>query len=335
MTLPGGPTQMNVFEGSTAIRDFLNPDKASPIPLVELPDEFTPARGEGVRIFAKLMYLLPLLNIKLLPALNMLLEAKASKKLDGVHTLVEASSGNTAFSLAVLARLFDVPRTVAILPWDVAPGKLELLRIAGVEPILRREEVNELSGIAYARAMGTQAGFFNAGQYENEANPAAFEKWIGPQIWSQTDGKMTVFAAGLGTTGTLVGAGGYFRRCSENVRLVGGVCKPNEGVPGVRSLERLREIQLDWKAVADAVIEMGAAASFKKSLQLCRAGLVAGPSSGLALGALQHFLETSKANSSLDQLRNPEGEIIAVFICPDTPFPYLDKYSTHLAPSDF
>jgi cysteine synthase len=326
---------MNVFKGSTAIRDFLNPDNASPIPLVELPDEFIPVRGERVRIFAKLLYLLPLLNIKSLPALNMLLEAKAAKKLDGVHTLVEASSGNTAFSLAVLARLFDVPRTVAILPWDVAPGKLEMLRIAGVEPILWREEANGLSGIAYARAMGRQAGFFNAGQYENDANPAAYERWIGPQIWSQTNGKMTVFASGLGTTGTLVGAGRYFRRCSENIRLVGGICRPNEGVPGVRSLARLREIQFDWKAIADAVIEVGAADSFKKSLQLCRAGLVAGPSSGFALGSLQQFLETSKADSSLDQLRNAEGEIIAVFICGDTPFPYLDKYSTHLGPSDF
>ncbi len=86
------------------------------------------------------MYLLPLLNIKSLPMLNMLVEAKASGKLDGVHTLVENSSGNAAFSLAVLATLFDIPRTMAILPWDIAPGKLELLRVAGVETTLKRED---------------------------------------------------------------------------------------------------------------------------------------------------------------------------------------------------
>ena len=223
MTTQNGQFGLNVFEGSTAIMDFLNPENSPPVPLVELPAEFNPCRDQRVRIFAKLMYLLPLLNIKSLPMLNMLLEAKASGKLDGVHTLVENSSGNAAFSLAVLATLFDIPRTMAILPWDIAPGKLELLRVAGVESTLKREDPLGVSGIADARAMGEQPGIFNAGQYGNEANPAAYEKWVAPQIWDQTRGKITVFAAGLGTTGTLVGASRYFKRNKRNVSLVGGI----------------------------------------------------------------------------------------------------------------
>jgi cysteine synthase len=335
MNSPNGQFGLNVFEGSTAIRDFLNPDNSPPVPLVELPGEFNPCRAEGVRIFAKLMYLLPLLNIKSLPMLNMLIEAKDSGKLDGVHTLVENSSGNAAFSLAVLATLFGVPRTIAILPWDIAPGKLEILRVAGVESMLKREDPLGVSGIAEARMMGERPGFFNAGQYGNEANPAAYEKWVAPQIWNQTKGKVNVLAAGLGTTGTLVGASRYFKRNKKNVSLVGGICRPGEAVPGVRSLARLREIEFDWKGAADAIVEVGTVESYKKSMQLCRAGIVAGPSSGFALVALQRFLEEKKADSTLDQLRNADDEVVAVFICSDTPFAYLDKYSTHLDSSDF
>ncbi len=335
MTSPTSQFGLNVFEGSTAIGDFLNPDNSPPVPLVELPAEFNPCRAEGVRIFAKLLYLLPLLNIKSLPMLNMLMEAKASGRLDGVNTLVENSSGNASFSLAVLAAQFGVHRTIAILPWDIAPGKLEMLRIAGVEPMLKRDDPQSASGIADARAMGKQPGFFNAGQYGNEANPASCEKWIAPQIWEQTKGKITVFAAGLGTTGTLVGASRYFRRNKRNVSLVGGICRPNEAVPGVRSLARLREIEFDWKGAADAIVEVGTVESYKRSMQLCRAGIVAGPSSGFALVALQRFLEGRKKDSTLDKLRNADGEIVTVFICSDTPFAYLDKYSTHLDAADF
>ena len=75
--------------------------------------------------------------------------------------------------------------------------------------------------------------------------------------------------------------------------------------------------------------------SFKKSLELCRAGLMAGPSSGFALVGLLKFLRGREAASTLDGLRNADGEVIATFICADTPLPYLDKYSTHLDPSDF
>src|SRR6266404_438163 len=97
-----------VFAGPSAVRDFLNPENNPPIPLVELPASLNPFHDQGVRIFAKLMYLLPLLNIKSLPALNMLLQAQTSGNLDGVHTLIENSSGNTAFSLAVMARTFGL-----------------------------------------------------------------------------------------------------------------------------------------------------------------------------------------------------------------------------------
>jgi cysteine synthase len=330
-----GDSRLAFFQGPTAIRDFLNPQNHPFLPLVELPDHLNPFHADGVRILAKLMYLLPLLSIKSLPALNMLLEAEAAGKLKDVDTIVENSSGNTAFSLAVLAQCFGISRVTALVPWDIAPGKLDLLRLCGVEPRLQKEAAGMPSGIAQARTAGREAGCFSPGQYENDANPGAYEKWVAPQIWAQTEGQLTVFAAGLGTTGTMVGASRYFRKVGKRVALVGAVCAPDSAVPGVRSEARLREIGFDWRGSADCVIEVDTKASFKRSLHLCRTGLMAGPSSGFALAGLLRFLEIQSQNSGFDRFRNSHGEVCATFICADTPLPYLDKYSTHLDPADF
>lgn len=282
------------------------------------------------------MYLLPFLNLKMLPALNMLLEARAHGRLEAVETIVEGSSGNTAFSLGVLAELFGVRRVVALVPWDIAPGKLDLLRLCGVEPRLIRPADGQPSSIQQARDAGRPGGSFNPGQYDNEANPGAYEKWVAPQIWDQTREKLTVFAAGLGTTGTLVGSSRFFRRVSgPQVKLVAAICDSNSAVPGVRSDAGLREIGFPWREAADCVVEVATKESFKKSLELCRAGLMAGPSSGFALCGLLRFLRAEREAGTLDRLRNADGEVVAAFLCGDTPLPYLDKYSTHLDPEDF
>jgi cysteine synthase len=319
-----------VFEGPNALRDFLNPDNSPPLPLVELPAGLNPLHDENVRIFAKLMFLLPLLNIKCLPALNMLLEADANGRLENVETIVENSSGNTAFSLAVLARLFGIAHISALVPWDIASGKLDLLRLIGADPRLQRESADGPNGIDLAREFGSDHGNYNPGQYHNEANPAAYEKWVAPQIWEQSRGKITVLAAGLGTTGTLVGISRYLRQKSRAVKLVGAVCGPNSAVPGVRSESRLRPIRFAWRKAVDSIVEVDTRESFRNSLDLFRAGIMAGPSSGFALAGLLRFLGQEARAKRLDTLRNSDGDIYAVFICGDTPFPYLDKYSTHL-----
>jgi cysteine synthase len=326
---------LGVFEGPDSIREFLNPANCPPLPLVELPEKLNPYRAEGVRIFAKLAFLTPLLNIKSLPAWNMLLEAQASGRLDGVHTIIENSSGNTAFDLAVLARAFGVETVRAFVPFDIAPGKLELLRIAGVGPQMTKGSRGEASGIAEARRIGSQPGFFSPSQYGNEANPAAYEKWLAPEIWRQTRGKLTVFATGLGTTGTLLGCSRFFRKMAATVAMVSCICAPNEAVPGVRSRERLEEIDFAWEGVGDATVEVGTKESFRLSLRLCQAGLMAGPSSGFVLAGLHRMLGAAQAESGLDRLRNGDGEVVATFMCGDTPLPYLDKYSTHLDASEF
>ncbi len=321
------PNPDNVFSGPDAIKQFLDPDCNPPLPLVELPGWLNPFAEQKVRIFAKLLYLLPLLNLKSLPVLAMLQDA--SDQLEGVHTIVENSSGNTAFSMAIMARLFGIRSVRAIVPVDIAPGKLELLRLAGADV---RFAPPEGGGVALARRIGERPGFLNLDQYGNQANIAAHAQWTTQQTWDQTKGKLTVYCAGLGTTGTAIGAIRFFREKGSKVTVVGVYCLPNNAIPGVRSIERLQEIAFDWESEVPLRVGAGTTESYKKSLDLCRAGLVAGPSSGFALAGLLRFLEEQ---SSLEPLRNSDGEVVAVFVCCDTPFPYLDKYSTILDPADF
>jgi cysteine synthase A len=317
----------NVFTGSDALKNFLNPDCNQPLPLVELPKRLNPFADQKVRVFAKLMYLLPLLNSKSLPVLNMMLDT--ADKLGGVHTIVENSSGNTAFSLAIMAPLFGIQSVRAMVPLDIAPGKLELLRLSGADV---RFPEKGASGIATAREMGKNKGFLNLDQYSNKANVAAHAKWTAKQVWEQTEGQLTVFCTGLGTTGTALGAVEYFKQQKALVTVVGAYCLPNNAVPGVRSMEGLAEISFDWQSEISQPVGVATKESFKKSLDLCRSGLMAGPSSGFAYAGLLRFLGEHR---DLNDLRNQNAEVVATFICPDTPFPYLDKYSTILDPSDF
>ena len=209
------------------------------------------------------------------------------------------------------------------------------MRLCGVEPRLVRDGQDAPSGIAQARASGGAPGCFNPDQYDNGANPAAYEKWVLPQIREQMGERLTVFATGVGSGGTLVGARRYFRQAGARVALVGAIVAPNNAVPGVRTEARMREITHPWRESADAIVEVGTRDSFKQSLDLCRNGILGGPSSGFALAGLLRFLNSRLADGTLDELRNDDGEVVATFVCPDTPLPYLDKYSTHLDPSDF
>ena len=333
-------SNLNIFKGKHAIKDFLNPEKNPLIPIVELPEELNPFSKDGVQIYAKLMNMLPLGNVKSLPALNMLMGGEENNNLQNVHSIIENSSGNTVFSLAVIGRMFGIPTTKAIVSHEATWGKLQLLRLLGTEILVNEEPIcpdpnDKTSGIYLAKKIGEKKEWFNPGQYDNEANPQAHEKWTGPQIWKQMEGNISVFCAGLGTTGTIFGTSKYLKSQSKKIVTVGIARKQNNPVPGVRTPNLLKQIAFDWNTYVDHVKECGTKESFEKSLGLCRCGLMVGPSSGFALAGLINFLAEQKKLGKLDELRNTDGEIVAVFICPDSPLPYLNEYFEFLDDSYF
>jgi cysteine synthase len=333
-------THLNVFSGEHALRDLMNPGKQPYLPLVEVPGALNPFSGDRVRIFAKLMTFTTLHNVKAIPGFNMVAAAHERGELGGVHTAVENSSGNTVSAIAVAARLFGIETTKAIVPEEISRQKLRLLRFFGITPIVNREPddpgpEDPTSGIYRAREMGRQDGWFNPGQYHNPDNPEAHRKWIGPQIWEQTGGEVGVFCGALGTTGTIIGNSEYLKGKRDSVQVVGVMRAPGSYIPGPRTEARLRLVGLEWRPHVDAVTEAATPDSYATSLRLSRQGLFVGPSSGLALVGLLDYLDKRKSAGTLDELRNAEGDVVCVFVCPDTPIPYFDEYFRYVDESNF
>ncbi len=330
----------NVFSGPDAIKDFLDPGKLPYVPLVELPASLNPFLDEGVRIQAKMMNLLPLGNVKAVPAYNMVAEEAARGDLATVGRLIENSSGNTVSSLALVARHFGVPRTSSYVPAEISWNKLLMLLFYGIEPIVNQEPANPeegdpRSGINKAKRDGQAADTWNPGQYDNLDNPKAHEKWTGPQIWDQTDGKLSLFCSSLGTTGTLIGTSMYLKKQRPDLPVVGVMRAPDNYVPGPRTEKLLKLVGFDWRAHLDSVEEAETAESYRLSMEMSRLGLLVGPSSGLVLSGLLQHLQKAKDSGRLDKLRNADGEVLCVSIACDGPLPYLDEYFKYLGREHF
>lgn len=330
----------NVFCGAEAIKDFLDPGKLPYLPLVEIPRALNPFADDRVRILAKMMNLLPLGNVKAVPAYNMIREKALAGELDGVESLIENSSGNTVFSLAIAARQFGVEKTSSYVPAEISWNKLLMLLFFGVEPIVNQEPTNPTendpaSGVYKARKDGERPDMLNPGQYENPDNPAAHRKWTGPQIWDQTDGKLSLFCAALGTTGTLIGTATYLKQQNAELPVVGVMRAPEHYVPGARTEKLLNLVEFDWRSHVDHLERVESEVSYRLSMAMSRRGLMVGPTSGMALAGLLQHLEKVKADGRLDQLRNAEGEVLCVFPCPDGPLPYLDEYSKYVDAAEF
>jgi cysteine synthase A len=204
-----------------------------------------------------------------------------------------------------------------------------MLRFFGIKPIVNQEPANPkendpASGVQRARKDGERPDTLNPGQYENPDNPGAHEKWTGPQIWEQTHGKICLFCAGLGTTGTMIGTATYLKR--QN---------PDHSVPGAPTEKLLNLVGYDWRSHLDHIECAESEVSYRLSMKMSRLGLLVGPTSGMALAGLLQHLDKVKAKGALDGLRNSDGDILCVFACPDGPLPYLDEYPKYVDASEF
>lgn len=314
------------YSGADGITEYLRPRRDEYIPLVELPASLNPyLEAYDVHINVKLMNTLPLANVKSLPAWNMLAEAPVD--LSGLR-IAESSSGNTVFSLGLLAKHFGASSVTAIASNDVTTGKLNLLRLAGINVTLMDgpmcPDANDPnSTIAVAHRQGDQDGWYNPGQYNNDANPGAHEKITGPQLYDQLGDGLGLFVAGLGTTGTLLGTARYLHTKITDLKVAGIVRVPNNPVPGVRTRNGLREVGLAWDSViTEQPIAINERDSYLYSLRLIRAGLLVGPSTGFAYAGALRQLEYMVETNEIEALRGRH----VVFIAPDSMFPYVDEY---------
>ncbi|KAF8595808.1 tryptophan synthase beta subunit-like PLP-dependent enzyme [Ceratobasidium sp. AG-I] len=329
---------MNVFSGKSALLDFYNPEKNPPLPLVELPDH--PFVDDNVRIYAKMLTLLPAGNVKSLPALNMLMRASECGHVnDSTKRVVEYSSGNTAISLGIVSRIMGGPQVGAYISNKTSSQKMDLLRFFGLDLTLfggpaQVEPADVNGGIFAAIQDGMKPGWYNPGQYSSPQNSEAHVRWTGPQLHAQLP-KVRVFAAAVGTSGTMTGTGSYLKTVKPDIVNLGVFTAPGDRVPGPRPIDLVQTIDLPWQEVIDAAEHVSSYDSYRISMDLCRQGLLVGPSSGLSLQGLYQYLDKAKQSGELDSLRAEDGSVYCTFICCDQPYQYISDYFTKLGDDSF
>ena len=188
-------------------------------PLVRL-ERFAAAEQLGAEICAKLEYLNPAGSVKDRIALAMIRDAEERGALETGSVIIEPTSGNTGIGLAAVAAVRGY-RVILVMPETMSIERRALMRAYGAELVLTDGALGMKGAIAKAQelAAATPKGFIPS-QFTNPANPAAHRAATGPEIWRDTDGKIDLFVAGVGTGGTITGVGEYLKAQNPAIRVV-------------------------------------------------------------------------------------------------------------------
>ncbi|MCI9380981.1 MAG: cysteine synthase A [Dorea sp.] len=188
-------------------------------PLMEL-TRIEKAYGLKARVLAKLEYLNPAGSVKDRVAKEMIDEAERTGKLGPGSVIIEPTSGNTGIGLAAVAAARGY-RIIIVMPETMSMERRQLMKAYGAELVLTKGVEGMKGAIAKAEELADEIpGSFIPGQFVNPSNPKAHRESTGPEIYEDTDGKVDVFVAGVGTGGTITGVGEYLKSKNPAVRIV-------------------------------------------------------------------------------------------------------------------
>ena len=289
-------------------------------PLLKLNNYSKKAGINGANILAKLEYLNPAGSVKDRIALAMIKDAEDKGLLKPGATIIEPTSGNTGIGLAAVAAAKGY-KAILTLPDTMSVERRNLLKAYGAEIVLTEGAKGMKGAIAKAEELNKEiAGSIILGQFVNPANPKIHRETTGPEIWDQTDGKVDIFVAGVGTGGTLTGVGEFLKSKKADVKIVAvePATSPvlSKGTAGAHKIQGIGAgfvpETLNTK-IYDEVIAIENDDAFTEGRKFAVSeGILVGISSGAAL----------KAASILAQRPENKGKTIVVLL-PDSGDRYL------------
>ncbi|WP_337028219.1 cysteine synthase CysM [Vibrio cholerae] len=242
-------------------------------------------------------------SVKDRPALNMIVQAEARGSLQPGDTIIEATSGNTGIALAMAAAIKGY-KMILIMPDNATQERKDSMRAYGAELIL----VSKEQGMEGARDLALQMQQEGKGkvldQFNNLDNPDAHYRSTGPEIWQQSQGKITHFVSSMGTTGTIMGVSRYLKQQNPQIQIIG--LQPSEGsaIPGIRRWPQAYLPGIFDAARVDQVLDVTQTDAEQTARALaCEEGICAGVSSG---GAVFAALQIAQQNP---------GSVVVAIVC--------------------
>ena len=283
-------------------------------PLVRF-GRFTQARALPVQLLGKLECRNPAGSMKDRVALEMLRQAEDQGILRPGGIVIEPTSGNTGIGLAAFGTARGY-RVIIVMPDTMSPERRKLISAYGAELVLTPGVRGMEGAVEKARQLATEMpGAWVAGQFDNPANPAAHYKTTGPELWADTGGKLDILVAGIGTGGSITGAGRYLKEKNPAIRLV--AVEPAEspllsqgrtgphGIQGIgpNFLPKVLDTQLYDRVIPVTLAEAKAAARDMARLE----GLLVGISSGAALAAADKLAREPENRGKVLAVLLPDG----------------------------
>ena len=275
--------------------------------------------GLKARLCAKLEYFNPAGSAKDRIAKAMILDAFSKGIIDKDSVIIEPTSGNTGIGLAFVCGTFGM-RSILTMPDTMSKERQDLLKAYGAEIVLTDGKLGMKGAIEKANELAASIpNSFIPGQFTNPVNPKAHFETTGPEIWKDTEEKVDIFVAGVGTGGTLSGTGKYLKKMNPNIKVVavepekspllsGGKAAPH-GLQGIGA--NFIPETLD-KSIIDEVITVGDEEAYAQTKELSEEGILVGISSGAAVVAAK----------KLAQRPENEGKLI-VTLLPDNGERYI------------
>ena len=274
----------------TSVKGILN--QIGNTPLVEASHLIS---KKGVKLYLKLEGDNPGGSVKDRAAFNMINEALKRGDIKKGGYLVEATSGNTGIALAFIANLFGL-KMVLIMPENSTEERVKTMRAYGAEVILTPADTGIEGSRDLAFQLRDEKGYTLLNQFENDDNWKAHYKTTGPEIWNDTEGKITHFVCAMGTTGTAMGVSNHLKEKNKNIIIVGAQPEDGAKIPGIRKWSPAYLPKIFDASKVDTVIEVSEEEARTMTKRLAKEeGVFAGMSSGGAVTAALKLIESIDA----------------------------------------